>query len=985
MSNPVLSRLAQQLVLAVAPELRDDRPQITIRATRVIRDIKANSQGSARKEWEDVTGTIHGLSRSAKIRVQEDLAEALQKNLHQLEKCRQKGKTSWEGDGEIKLSNLPQYVHLLLNLADKPSTSTHDFAYSYLHRVPPSGPTADQILYRQIMNDEPFDPGEVWDEEVLSGWTESEDESERSLSSDSDGSPTEDEVKTPSSFVLRAQKKKNDELRRREIEEERKQDALEVVRGLKEAYWLKPGQVQAMPDGMYGWKDLITKTNTLSLSRRVIKDGKENDKAITPAQLQRELLFALSGRSGVLFHFNEAGICSITPEHPQVHHLSPHGLDDTLKTFRHYALQAASIRRFNDQVLQPVPFNFNTNSKISNTINFPNKTQQAFAAACRDIMAKFDLWVSELESSFTFGSSPYSSSSSIPGVSAASTPSLLRLEFERRYAALLDVLSALIPHSANATILLNLILTTMTTLHHTQDSIHLSSLRDLFVQTATPTWQMLGVWLQHGMPIPSSLLDPEETYTSTFDNSDERPLETEFFIKRDRDVSWADEDFYESGFVVSEDGWPEWLGEDVGELVLEAGKAKGLLRSLLGGIACDDDWVSLDEVLAITTIVDQVDSSVTRKTEERVNVIEAITNHLKPMCQLTQFHLRRVLDEDCGLEQHLNAIEGLMYHRGFEILYEWTEGLFQKINANEKWADFQTLTSTLRDAIEKQSAGWMNPTAIRIRALRSSGPLVGPRALSILRANYEVPFPLSQLFTSTSIDLRAEVFTLILQLRMARYLLTQSKTLDRDLTARLEDGGEGEIRSMWRMRQKLLWFIDTVHIWLTGQIIDAQSNDFRRKLSEMTSLRSMIAHELEHTRKIRNFCFLHASTSEIYELLQDIFDMVHTLSECFASYLVQSASQTKSKNDFVTQRRPQRRRRRRSREDYSSDEDSGNTYREASISFVALSLGERMNRMSKDTDMYIQQIREGVDALSMNLNGEEDGWAMLSFALEEWK
>ncbi|KAK6906950.1 hypothetical protein I203_100939 [Kwoniella mangroviensis CBS 8507] len=986
MSTSTIPRLAQQLVSALVPELGDDRASTSSLTNRVVRDIRADVQGGARKEWEDIKHAIQGLSRTAKVRIQEDLAEALKENLKALERCREKGKGSWEGDEQMKMSNLPQYVHLLLNLSDKPTLPTHEFAYSYLHRSTPSGPTADQILYEEIMDSEPFDPGEIWDEEVLSGWTDSEDEYDRdflSEGSNSEGSPEEDYVKTPSSATIRAQRKRDDENRRKRLEEGRREEALEVVRGLKDGYWNRPGMGHVIKEGSYGWRDLVTQSSTASLAAKAVQNRPVTDKVISSTQLQREILFALSGRSGVVFHFSDKGVCYVIPNHPQVNHLSSGSMGDILITFQKYANQAASIRRFILETLQPNQIaSTNRSSQAINKPKGPNKTQQAFAGVCQIILSDFDLWLSELECSFIQGIHKASTSSQGDRSSSASTPSSLLLALDRRYSVVLDLLASFIPHSNNSTILLNLILTTINTFDHSAFNEQFDILYDIFIETANPVWEMLRIWIQHGMPIPSSFTDTEEAYTTSIDEGTERALEDEFFIKRDRDVSWADEDFYECGYVVDEYGWPEWLGEELGEIILEAGKARGLLKSLLGGMGMVEDWQDLRELLRLDFPSPNEKRS---KRPEGVNVVEKISGYLMPMCQLIQFHLRRVLDEECGVDDHLDAIEGVMYHRGYDVLDGWSKVLFDKVSSNAKWTDFQTLTSTFRDVVEEKQAGWMNPAAIRIRTIRSSGALVGPRALEILRVNYEVPFPLSQLFSSTSIELRAEVFTFLLQLRMARYLLIQTKEHDRELVAKRSYDGEREVRAMWMMRQKLLWFIDTIYIWLTDRIIEVQNIDFRRKLSEMTSLKSMISVELQHTRKMRNHAFLHPSTSEIYEDIQDIFDLTHLLWECYTSYMVQTPSKPDPLEEFVTRRKPRNRRKKKIHAISSDEDDEGEVAREASISFVELSLGDRMNKMDQDLDGLVSQVRDGIDMLAMGSEGEEDGWSMLAFALEEWK
>lgn len=56
-----------------------------------------------------------GLSEAGRIRVQEDVAEGLERNLSSLNRHRQQGKNMWEEDVPIKTDNLPQHVHFLVS------------------------------------------------------------------------------------------------------------------------------------------------------------------------------------------------------------------------------------------------------------------------------------------------------------------------------------------------------------------------------------------------------------------------------------------------------------------------------------------------------------------------------------------------------------------------------------------------------------------------------------------------------------------------------------------------------------------------------------------------------------------------------------------------------------------------------------------------------------------------------------------------------
>ncbi len=61
------------------------------------------------------------------------------------------------------------------------------------------------------------------------------------------------------------------------------------------------------------------------------------------------------------------------------------------------------------------------------------------------------------------------------------------------------------------------------------------------------------------------------------------------------------------------------------------------------------------------------------------DVKEKVHGFLHPICAIGTFHLRRMLEEDCGLFLHLDAIEGLLYMRGHDVMRDWAEWLFTQV------------------------------------------------------------------------------------------------------------------------------------------------------------------------------------------------------------------------------------------------------------------------------------------------------------------
>lgn len=142
-SNSALVILTQQLVERLAPAL--DESSRSYAADYCLREVQDDVKGGTRREWPDVVTAlarwVHNhrpchlalsfanasAERSARVRVQDDLAEGLQRCVKELD-SRRKKVPGWEGDMPVKvssfgdtetadspqMSNLPQHMQLLV-------------------------------------------------------------------------------------------------------------------------------------------------------------------------------------------------------------------------------------------------------------------------------------------------------------------------------------------------------------------------------------------------------------------------------------------------------------------------------------------------------------------------------------------------------------------------------------------------------------------------------------------------------------------------------------------------------------------------------------------------------------------------------------------------------------------------------------------------------------------------------------------------------
>lgn len=104
------------------------------------------------------------------------------------------------------------------------------------------------------MEEDPFDPGEVWDEEVRHGWTDSDTDDMSDLPAQSQL----EEAPSDHARHIRLEAKEQEERARREETEVKGRAIQELTKKLKNGYWKEQPEVEIMRKGLYGWKEITT-------------------------------------------------------------------------------------------------------------------------------------------------------------------------------------------------------------------------------------------------------------------------------------------------------------------------------------------------------------------------------------------------------------------------------------------------------------------------------------------------------------------------------------------------------------------------------------------------------------------------------------------------------------------------------------------------------------------------------------------------------
>lgn len=271
-----------------------------------------------------------------------------------------------------------------------------------------------------------------------------------------------------------------------------------------------------------------------------------------------------------------------------------------------------------------------------------------------------------------------------------------------------------------------------------------STLLEVFVQTAEPTWAEIGAWMSVGMDFSNSI---SETH------NDERATGSlaEFFIQRNWSIPPGTVEYWLEGYKIEHSNSPSMVPALVGafaEDILSAGKAVGLLRVLQiddffpdtfttsDESASDDSdsdsphsWLQTwptfrqllhsEEVILPAPVRLGLEVASERAHNEMFHgesplmlvseggVSSLVRERLLPFCLVAHSRLNRVVINDCRLWYHLDTITGLFFMRNGDTMGAFCEAIFERVSLAKSRRQLVTRSSVkpaLRSAASSPGA-----------------------------------------------------------------------------------------------------------------------------------------------------------------------------------------------------------------------------------------------------------------------------------------
>lgn len=839
-----------------------------------------------------------------------------------------------------------EILHFLLIAANPPEhdTMANAAAARSEHVNTSSVPTWDEI-----MNDPPFE-GEHWREDDGSS---SSDESQISTFSFSPPPSANKDTQEPPP---------SSEIDRLRVQRDVLADRATVEQLCRRQYWKSTQPVNV---------DRFNSANPSSLCTALTGTFSTADTEVfmTEADLIRECLLLLQGYPSILGKNLDS-----SPPARLLRHISPASLTSTL--MRISALQAKldRLRSFVNFYTPP-----STQGRRS------CQTLEAFASALDDQLAAFLRTCSQKEEALSraHGSSGISLPVSLLGLLHDLRPS------ESLFAALDGLLHDLCDADPEHFVVANL----ARKLSETRASVVVKQLLDelyfavqarlavgdevtaghlcrVLCITADPVWSMCASWLHDGMTLHEHGWAERGVYGA----------DGEFFIEH-HDLSPSSPDFWASGYTLRKGNESDQPSSLVPVLfsrlsfsLLATGKAVGLLRIMgvidAGHSSTQDNpsWRNVESLLRGSLALSSLGDGWMAP--------RALEEHLQSRFDSVQRNLTQIIIDRCQLLQSLKAMESLSFMSRSDIMSEWCDRLFSKVdNSGRSWADFHFLNSAFRDVIAHEAD--LNAEMVRLsyNGHRASSATSSVRGFEGLRVEYITQFPLNYVFNGDAMNAYSRIFTLLVQIRRAQRALDEAFLCVSSATSRY----------LHSLRHHLSWILGVLvnffSTTLYSQVVELDGN-----ITKATSFDEILLMHEQHLQNIQTCFLLQRETRALHANIVAILDLCLRFHFLARTIYAPLAPRPKRRNRRTTTRR---RVVAFALSDSESDTDDVDAVPPAPVEPKLTNLGEGLEQdalieMHDELVKEMLNLRQGVESLAAQATSSAALFSSIVFGLQAW-
>ncbi|KIW07241.1 uncharacterized protein PV09_02097 [Verruconis gallopava] len=353
--------------------------------------------------------------------------------------------------------------------------------------------------------------------------------------------------------------------------------------------------------------------------------------------------------------------------------------------------------------------------------------------------------------------------------------------------------------------------------------------------------------------------------------------------------------------------------------------------------------------------------------------------------------LRQQLLASQGLLQYIDTLEHVYFSKDGVLFQTFADELFKRIDGRGRdWSD-KFLLSELARRTFSPALGLAKPSNLSVRIAQLNHSAQSVKILSSVLVDLTLPWAIQNIIQRSSIPTYQAVLCLLLQIYRAKALLRTDSYNIRTC------GGRSRARLAIGIRQKLMWFANTMHSYVTETVAQTATQELRQKLADVEDIDGMCDVHDRFVARLELGCLLAKNLAPIYDSMISMLDLA--VAYCGMQNTSMESSGLPERQFRVHSRRGRTRRRadRDSDEDDEDDDDDDDDAEDSSIldaeGTEKSSNGEETRNKGEQTESYAQRLQTLHDQFSRLLNftvaglrgvgraGGEPAWEMLADSL----
>ncbi|XP_022254247.1 gamma-tubulin complex component 5-like [Limulus polyphemus] len=283
-----------------------------------------------------------------------------------------------------------------------------------------------------------------------------------------------------------------------------------------------------------------------------------------------------------------------------------------------------------------------------------------------------------------------------------------------------------------------------------------------------------------------------------------------------------------------------------------------------------------------------------------------------PLTHLIQDALRPLVEEECTktcqclievlkreyhLSYHLESIKNFFLMAAGDVMFSFCSEIFDRMSEEENILDPFFLNAALEDALswrELRESHRLNVTINPDYVPQKGSSL---NILENIVLQYQVTWPVNVLLSSNSLQIYNQVFTFLLQIKCAKYLLDELRFSDLNEKEPEIDSDEEltiltantkpniphlqKIHGMIQLRIQILHFINSLHAYIMTEVLQPASGELDSFLKSAVNFDQVISTHNQYLCRLQEHCLLSPHLSILKKCVSRVLDLAPSFQHCW--------------------------------------------------------------------------------------------------------